>query len=333
MARTVRLRTIDDQRLPRLLTNPKVAFRDVKQSQIAIGALMLDYALLTALAAVLNTGSFEKAAALLGVTPSAISQRIKLLEERIGTLLVIRGQPCEGTPVGTRLRRHVDEVVLLEQMVSADLGGMAPLHPTATIRVAVNADSLATWFPQAMAQKTDCAYDLVVDDEGHTLDWLRRGAVVAAVSAVPGPIQGCNTLPLGAMGYVACAAPAFIARWFPEGATPAALRQAPCIAFNVKDTAHLSWIERAGAGIAAPPTHHLSSPQAIVAATLAGLGWALNPAPLVATMLADGRLAALSATAQHSIPLYWHSSRLVAPALSSLDAAVTAAARQGLAEA
>ena len=60
---------------------------------------MLDYASLGALAAVVREGSFEKAAAALGVTPSAVSQRVKALEERVGSVLVGRSQPCLFTPM------------------------------------------------------------------------------------------------------------------------------------------------------------------------------------------------------------------------------------------
>ena len=53
--------------------------------------------LLAALAAVIRTGSFERAAQQLHVTPSAVSQRVKLLEERLGTILVVRSCPCGST--------------------------------------------------------------------------------------------------------------------------------------------------------------------------------------------------------------------------------------------
>ena len=58
---------------------------------------MLDYPSLFALAAVVKEGSFERAARALHVTPSAVSQRIRLLEERLGCALVVRGQPCQAT--------------------------------------------------------------------------------------------------------------------------------------------------------------------------------------------------------------------------------------------
>uniref|UniRef100_UPI0035B1AA29 LysR family transcriptional regulator n=1 Tax=Paracoccus sp. TaxID=267 RepID=UPI0035B1AA29 len=80
---------------------------------------MLDYAALAALAEIIRRGSFEAAAAALGVTPSAISQRIKGLEERMGEVLIHRGPPARGTPTGLRLMQHLDQVRLLEQALGA----------------------------------------------------------------------------------------------------------------------------------------------------------------------------------------------------------------------
>ena len=113
---------------------------------------MLDYALLDALAAVIRHGSFERAAKELNVTPSAVSQRVKLLEERVGSVLVKRGQPCVATTSGALLCRHTERVQLLE----AELGGRMPALPGQiasawpTLRVAVNDDSVATWFIDAV---------------------------------------------------------------------------------------------------------------------------------------------------------------------------------------
>ena len=55
--------------------------------------MRIDHAQLRALAAVIREGSFDRAAQSLNVTPSAISQRVKALEDRIGRLLVKRGTP------------------------------------------------------------------------------------------------------------------------------------------------------------------------------------------------------------------------------------------------
>jgi len=171
---------------------------------------MLDYSALLALAEVIRRGSFEAAAAALRVTPSAVSQRIKALEERMGAVLVLRGQPCVATETGGRLVRHLDQVQLLEQAL-----GQAAVP--AQVRVAVNADSLATWFLPALAGPEGLLFDLVIDDQDHSDEWLRRGEVLAAVTAHPGPVAGCDTRPLGRLRYIATASPAFVARWFAAG--------------------------------------------------------------------------------------------------------------------
>ncbi|WP_454746441.1 LysR family transcriptional regulator ArgP [Ciceribacter selenitireducens] len=288
---------------------------------------MLDYALLDALASVVRTGSFERAARQIGVTPSAISQRVKLLEERVGSVLVIRGQPCKGTEAGLRLARHAEEVALLERTLSLDLGRGVLDGRMPTIRIAVNADSLATWFVGAMAAVPDCLFDLVLDDQEHSAEWLRRGEVRAAVSGSDAPVQGCDCRPLGTLRYIATASPDFVARWFADGVSPQTLSRAPALTFNTKDMLQARWIEaHVGEGIVLP-THWLPSSQAFVDATLAGLGWGLNPEGLVSDAIAAGRLVLLLSDAAYDVPLYWHWSRSVATALRPLNAAVGETAR------
>lgn len=133
---------------------------------------MLDYAALSALAAVVREGSFERAAQTLFVTPSAVSQRIRSLEERVGCALVVRGPPCRPTEAGRRLCQHVDRVRLLEQELQGALPALAPEGLTrVALPIAVNADSLATWFAPAVAAFAADApvlVELAVDDQDHT---------------------------------------------------------------------------------------------------------------------------------------------------------------------
>jgi LysR family transcriptional regulator, chromosome initiation inhibitor len=292
---------------------------------------MLDPAQLTALAAVHRRGSFDLAAAALNVTPSAISQRIKALEETTGTLLIRRGQSCTATDIGLRLIRHHDEVTLLERSLTAELNGLAP--GPITLRIAVNADSLATWVIPALAATSGFLFDLVIDDQDVSQEWLKRGEVSAAITGHPGPLQGCDTIPLGALRYRATASPAYIDRWFSAGVTPDALVTAPVLNFSDKDRLQDLWVARQTAGQArrpALPMHRLASSHGFVDACLMGLGWALNPDPLIAAHLASGTLVELIPDTPLDVPLHWQFARLTAHAIAPLTGAVLYAARQML---
>lgn len=300
---------------------------------------MLDPAQLAALAAVHRRGSFDLAAAELHVTPSAISQRIKALEEATGSLLVRRGTPSTATETGLRLIRHHDEIAILESTLAADLPKLAP--GPATLRIAVNADSLATWVIPALAATEGFLFDLVIDDQDVSQDWLRRGEVLAAITAHPGPLQGCETRPLGSLRYRATAAPAYVVRWFPEGVTLAALTRAPGLSFSDKDRLQDLWANRqtgnkigskTGSKVrrAAFPSHRMGSSQAFVDACLAGLGWGMNPEPLVAGHLGTGALVELVADSPLDVALHWQFTRLAAPALTGLTRAIRQAAEATL---
>ena len=296
---------------------------------------MLDYAALAALAAVVREGSFERAAATLGVTPSAVSQRVRALEERVGAVLVERGQPCLATPIGAQLCAHVDRVRILEGEVAALLPGLsgAGQDGPPTLRIAVNADSLGTWFLPAAADfsaASGAMLDVTLDDEAHTSERLRSGEVLAAVTADPVPVQGCRTRPLGALRYVATASPDFASARFPEGLTPEALARAPVLRFDRRDHLQARWARTVAAVDLAAPVHWLPSTQGFVDAALAGMGWGLNPLALVTPHLSSGRLVELAPGHRLDVPLHWQYARIGARLLVDLTRAVVAAARRDL---
>jgi len=296
---------------------------------------MIDYPALRAVATVAQTGSFEKAAKALNVTPSAVSQRVKLLEERLGAVLIERGAPCVATGRGAWLCRHMEHVGLLEKELMARLPGLAgPGEPgRVTLNVATNADSLGTWFlpaVSAFAQSSEALLSLAVDDEDHTAEWLRRGRVLAAVTSLAKPVQGCRALALGALRYHATASPGFYARHFSAGATLESVGRTPALTFNPKDRLQDAWIRRTLGRSVAYPTHWLPSTQGFVDACLTGMGWGLNPAPLVREHLAAGRLVELVAGAVLDVPLYWQINRLAADRLADLTAAVVQTAARAL---
>jgi LysR family transcriptional regulator (chromosome initiation inhibitor) len=296
---------------------------------------MLDYASLAAVAAVAREGSFERAAVALGVTPSAVSQRVKGLEERVGAILLTRGAPCRPTEIGVKLCAHVEQVRLLESEVIGDLPGLAgPALEPSTIRVAVNADSVSTWFPQAaaaFAAETGAMLDLVLEDEAHTADRLRSGEVLAAVTADPAPVSGCKTYPLGTIHYQAVASPAYMARFFAGGVDADSLQTAPILRFDRRDQLQARWVREAWGVEISPPTHWAPSTPGMLDMTLAGLGWATTPEVLAAPLLADGRLVELPPGQRISVSLYWQRTRLSARLLDRLTHAIRTTAAETLA--
>ena len=298
---------------------------------------MLDYASLSALAVVVREGSFERAARALHVTPSAISQRIRLLEERVGCALVVRGQPCHATDMGRRLCQHVDRVHLLEQELKDALPALAPDGPVRVrLPIAVNADSLATWFSPAVAAFAADApvlMDVTVDDQDHTSEWLRSGAVLAAVTGNARPATGCNSKPLGAMRYLAAASPAFVQSYLSDGVGAGSLARAPSLVFNTKDELQTRWAHRLCHRHVELPRHTLPSSQAFVTAALAGMGWGLHPQALIAAHLEEGSLVTLLPDAPLDVPLYWQQARAASALLDGLNRQILSAAQAALIQA
>ena len=297
---------------------------------------MLDYAALKAVAAVVETGSFEKAAARLNVTPSAVSQRVKQLEERMGTVLVARGQPCTATEKGEWLCRHMEHVGMLEAEIFTHLPALneaGAADQPVTLHIAVNADSLGTWFLEAIAgfaRNSNYMMHVAVDDQDHTAEWLRQGRVTAAVTALGKPVQGCKVSSLGALRYHATASPDFVARYFPEGVTVEALARAPVLTFNQKDQLQAQWMRHVFGKSPQNPTHWLPSTQAFVDGSLAGMGWGMNPASLVQDHFKSGRLVELVPDAYLDIPLFWQINRLTADRLAGLTREIVAVAKREL---
>jgi LysR family transcriptional regulator (chromosome initiation inhibitor) len=297
---------------------------------------LLDYLSLSAVAQVVREGSFERAARALHVTPSAVSQRVKQLEDRLGLALIVRGSPCVATEAGAWLCRHVEQVGMLERELHSALPALGALdagEQRVTLRVAVNADSLGTWLMPAIAAfgaREPALVDLSIDDETHTAEWLRTGAVLAAVTASSKPGQGCRSVPLGRMRYRATASPAFKNKYFARGVTAAALAEAPSLAFSRMDKLQAQWLQAVCGEAVEVPRHWLPSTQAFVAASVAGVGWGMNPATLVEPHLRDGSLVELVPGADLQVPLYWHHVRLKIPMLERLTQDVVAAAREGL---
>jgi LysR family transcriptional regulator, chromosome initiation inhibitor len=286
---------------------------------------------LRTLVAVVEAGTFEAAAAVLHVTPSAVSQRVKALEAAAGVVLVQRTKPVRPTEQGEVLLRSARQLAHLADEALASLGAAAtedpsgaPGGPRVGIPVVVNADSLATWLPPAIAEigrDPGIALSLRRDDETVTAQLLRSGEVMAAVTSDPAPVQGCSVQLLGTMTYRAKAARRFVRRWFPEGPTPAALAVAPVLQYDAKDQHQNRLLAQRAPG-AAPPAHFIPDSIQFVAGVRAGIGWGMVPD------LQDPRdtLVTLDPDWSADVALYWQAWKLSSTTLDRVTAAVVRAA-------
>lgn len=289
---------------------------------------------LAAFAAVLGEGSFEGAARRLSITPSAVSQRIKALENRLGQILVLRQAPCRATAAGERLLRSVQQLQLLEaETLEAFRIEQAADHPPSTLTLAVNADSLATWFLDALAElhaRHRLLFDVRMEDQDHSLDLLRDGSVLGAITAQARPVQGCTVRPLGVMRYLPIASPAFVARHFAQGLDARALGHAPMLVFNRKDALQWRFMRRITRARLSPPTHYLPSSTGFVEAASLGLGWCMVPESMLHEPLRSRAVSVLAADRWLDVPLYWQHWSVRSATLERLTAALLAAARKAL---
>ena len=291
----------------------------------------VDLAQLRALRAAVDAGTLEAAARDLHVTPSAISQRLKALEQATGRVLLVRSRPVRVTEHGRAVLRLAREVELLTADTARELADVAG---PVTLPVAVNADSLATWLLPALAPLRDeVLLDLHRADQDDTAAMLRDGTVVAAVTAAAAPVPGCSSAPLGVMRYRPAAVPAFARQWFPDGPTAPALGRAPVVHFDRDDDLQRVWLRRRTRGRAVPPAHHVPSTEGFVHAVLAGMGWAMLSDLQLAQPALREAVVVLDPRAVVDVPLHWQRWKVRSPSLERLSEVVLAGARAALSRA
>ena len=280
----------------------------------------IDYKLLKALDAVLLEQNFERAAARLHVTQSAISQRIKLLENQLGQPLLIRAQPLQPTQLGQQLLGHYQRVLQLETELTNQLS--SDTQQAQTMPIAVNADSLSSWFIPALApllQKEKIELNLYVEDESRTWERMRSGEALACVTSKAEGIAGSKSTFLGYMEYFCVATPTFMQRYFSEGINKKTLSQAPATAFDQHDDIHLQFLrDHFDLQLGQYPCHTIRSSEAFVDLTLASGAYSLNSRFLIEKYLKTGELINLLPEYQVKVPLYWHHWQLAGKLMTQL---------------
>lgn len=163
---------------------------------------MLDRAQLETFSAIVQHGSFERAATVLNVTRGAVSQRIKALEESLATILLLREKPIVATPKGEILLRHVKALKALEDDTFSTIQPNLQKGLQVPMSIAINADSLATWFGPLVLElltKFRITLEIIRDDQDHTFHRLIRGEVVGCISSEFKAVQSFEATPLGSI--------------------------------------------------------------------------------------------------------------------------------------
>lgn len=288
---------------------------------------------LRTLVAVIDEGTFDAAAARLHITPSAVSQRVKALEKAAGQVLVRRTTPVEATDAGLVVLRHARKLALLDLDLARELGEAGRQGAALSVPIAVNADSLTTWFLDALtalAPRADIVFDLRRDDQEHTVELLRSGEVAAAVTSVAEPVQGAVSTRLGAMRYRAVCSPAYAAAHLGGVAHIKRIASAPYVDFDRKDQLQHRLYHAVIGVDGRAPRHYVPTSADFARAVIGGLGWGLLPDQQCAAALERGELVRLGGARSVRVPLYWQRWSIASRVLDEVTDAVLTAARGSL---
>ncbi|MCL9783996.1 LysR family transcriptional regulator ArgP [Vibrio sp. S4M6] len=289
-----------------------------------------DYRCIETLDEIIRLGSFERAAEELCVSQSAVSQRIKQLEKWLAQPVLVREQPPKATDAGEKLLGLYRRVKLLEQDILPDINSDAS-RDKLSVSIATNADSLATWLLPSLQQvlmTNKVELNLLVEDEGRTLEKLRSGEVTAAISTESQPIPGCDTIFLGNMEYLCVSSPSFYHRYFSSGISKETLVSAPAVVFDQYDYMHEKFLQQ----YFQLSTNHIikhvvRSSEAFVKLALTDIAYCLIPRIQIEEQLREGRL--INITPEFTLPqkLYWHHWQLESGVLNEITQAVIRHAR------
>lgn len=287
---------------------------------------MIDYRGLQALAMVIEHGGFERAARHLFITQSAVSQRVKHLEAQIGQPVLMRTSPPKATAMGQRLHSHWQQVQLLESGL-----GMPSTPTQLTVRLTVNADSLATWLPEALVlpDHPNVSFDLLVEDQAVGLRRMRQGEVMACLCASAEPVNGGRVAFLGYLRYRAVASPEFIATYGLGDISR--LADAPCLVFNRDDPLQHQFLATVAGGTP-QRIHYCPSSEGFVQAARVGLGYGMIPELQFRDLLINGELVDVVPGYSLSTPLYWHYWQTESAVMLNLRQNVIKVARAHLAQ-
>jgi LysR family transcriptional regulator, chromosome initiation inhibitor len=291
---------------------------------------MIESNWLQALDAVLRHGQMEGAAQDLGLTASAVSIRIKRLEDSLGQPVLKRSRPLQATTAGQAVLKHFQQLQWLQAELRDAVQPLQSGNAFKPVSIGVNGDSVCTWFIQAIAPAAlqhRLLLELHIDDQDHTSELLKTGQVMGCVSTRAKALQGCTVQKLGHMRYRAYASPSFIAQWLPDRIKHR-IWHVPAVVYNEKDRLQHEWLKLlTGSRPGKLLEHRAQHSSAFTQMVCAGLGWGMFPAEQISREIETGALLPIIASLHLDVSLYWHRWRVESTQLDDISLALTGAAR------
>ena len=294
---------------------------------------MIDYKFLEALAAVIEQKGFERAGEVLHITQSAVTQRIRQLEELTGQVLLIRSQPPAVTVSGGLLLEHFRKVRVLEQEFSLR-SGLTGSSQRPQLSLAVNADSLATWFSPVVSRYFSLYsgyLDIRSADQDVTHKLMTNGEVMGCISSMETSFRGCRKDFLGSMIYRFISTRRFSETFFPEGVDESSFNKAPKLNFDRDDQLLAKWAGQFFEN--ARPfenSHMIPSSEQFPILIRAGSACGMLPEHQYEGLQTEYDLVDLSFRKPVSTPLYWHRWSLPSAELDRLSEIIREEARKSL---
>ncbi|KJH77374.1 MULTISPECIES: LysR family transcriptional regulator [unclassified Pseudomonas] len=250
---------------------------------------------LQAFLAVARDQSFTKAAAKLGVSPSALSHTIRALEQRLGIRLLARTtRNVAPTEAGERLMRSI--APLFDQ-ITAELEALGELRdkPSGTIRISCTDDQIELCVRPMLAEFLTCYPDITLEfyvDYGFTnVVEERFDAGIRMGESISKDMIAVRIGPDWRLAVVG--SPEYFAR-NPAPTTPHELTRHKCVNIRHRPSGAIyAWeFENNGKAFTVKVDGQLvfNSIMHVLNAAADGIGLAYVPEELVAPYLADGRL-------------------------------------------
>lgn len=292
---------------------------------------MLNYKGIEALHAVIQWRHFESAANKLCITQSAVTQRIKTLEKYYGEPLLVRSSPPKPTPLGEQLIAHYKRVLILEDSLNTEHSNN---KPKGTLSIALNRDSLETWFLKNLQQidiMDNITLNIIADDQEKTLAYLRQGMVSACLATSKTPITGGVAHYLGDMAYHLVCSPDYAQRYFYSRKQSEWFRDSVALQFDNNDHLHQKYLDKYFSNHDVEINYHvIPSVYGFKSYALQGYGYGLIPKIDIEPELQNKTLIDLLPNQTWRIPLYWHHWELESEIYQQFNRSLIQEARKSL---